>query len=104
MVPKNWWVWYQHKQAHNSLKQWDQAIRDYAKAIELGTTDVAVWISKAAAHAQLNQPEQAIAELKHAVTKGFRDAKQLQTREDLKALREREDFKTLILELEAKHE
>jgi tetratricopeptide (TPR) repeat protein len=95
--------WYRRAQAYSALKQWEQAIPDYAQAIELGATETDVWLSKAAAHARLDQPDQAIAELKQAVAKGFRDVQQLRSREDLAALRAREDFKKLLSELEEKN-
>ena len=84
------------------MKQWDKAIADYTKAIELGATEPHLWVSKAVAHAQLNQPAEAMADLRQAVAKGFRDVNQLKNRSDLAGLRSREDFKQLLMDLEAK--
>ncbi len=54
--PKNAYFWNAGGIARAGQGQWDQAITDYSKAIELDYKNVCMWMNRGNAYARPNQP------------------------------------------------
>jgi tetratricopeptide (TPR) repeat protein len=75
--PGEWPLLYRRGRAHAGKGQWEQAIADYTRAIELGARDAEVYYHRAEAHVERKQWVEAVADASTALELG---AEELQAR------------------------
>src|SRR5262249_5142670 len=93
-----WRGWYYRDQ-----EEWNKALPDFTKVVELDPTFWPVWFDRAVVHIHLKKPDQAVADLREAVRDGLPSAEvRLNADGRRETFRGREDFKTLLAELRKK--
>jgi WD40 repeat protein/serine/threonine protein kinase/tetratricopeptide (TPR) repeat protein len=71
--PGRWPLHYRRGRAHAEKRQWEQAIGDYTRAIELGARVGDVWYHRSKAHAERKQWGAALADVTKAHELGYDD-------------------------------
>jgi tetratricopeptide (TPR) repeat protein len=69
--PARWPLHYRRGRAHANKRQWEQAIADYTRAVELGAQVGDVWYHRSKAHAERNQWDDALADVTKANELGY---------------------------------
>jgi WD40 repeat protein/tetratricopeptide (TPR) repeat protein len=71
--PGRWPLHYRRGRAHAEKRQWEQAIRDYTRAIELGARVGDVWYHRSKAHAERKRWGEALDDVTKADELGYND-------------------------------
>jgi WD40 repeat protein/tetratricopeptide (TPR) repeat protein len=71
--PGRWPLHYRRGRAHAEKRQWDQAVGDYTRAIELGARVGDVWYYRSKAQGERNQWHEALADVTKAQELGYDD-------------------------------